>query len=406
MSARLLNLPTRFALSCILCATLILGALPAFPTLAYATNKKAQTHLDKASSARKQAAAADQKAADLQKQIKDLDAQAEKYADQAQSLDPKISSASSKAQELLGELSALQKKEAALRSDIASTTAEFQVQQKQLAARVVDSYKNGDQYVLELLFGSEDMNDFITRTEIIGRLMRSNSEASQQLNLTKRKLESDKVQLDNVVSEAQKKSDAAVANAQELKAMQDSRKNAAAASEALQNQKTALMKDTKKNAARLRALADEEEAEAAKISSELAGNGSGQFSGSMTWPVPASHRITSPFGWRICPYHGRELHPGIDIGAPSGSAIVAAGAGRVISAGWRGGYGNTIIIDHGNGVTTLYAHQRSGGIKVSVGQHVKAGQRIGTVGSTGNSTGPHLHWEVRVNGTPKNPTTY
>lgn len=401
---RIFALP-RFILVVVLCAAVFSSVLGA-PQSAWAANKKAQSHLDKASNARKQAAAADKKAADLQKQIKDLDAQAEQYAEQAQSLDPKIKSASAKAQKLLGELSDLQKKEATLRSDIASTTAEYKVQQKQLAARITESYKNGDQYVLELIFGAEDMNDFIMRTEIIGRLMRANSDASERLTLTKRKLESDKVQLDSVVSEAQKKSNAAVANANSLKSMQESQQAAAASAESLQNQKTALMKDTKKNASRLRALAEEEEAEAAKLSSELAGNGSGHFSGSMTWPVPASHRITSRFGWRICPYHGRELHPGIDIGAASGSAIVAAGSGRVISAGWRGGYGNTIIIDHGNGVTTLYAHQRAGGIRVSVGQHVKAGQRIGTVGSTGNSTGPHCHWEVRVNGVPKNPTTY
>jgi len=85
---------------------------------------------------------------------------------------------------------------------------------------------------------------------------------------------------------------------------------------------------------------------------------------------------------------------------------VAAGSGKVLSAGYRGGYGNTIILDHGNGVTTLYAHQRSGGIRVSSGEEVKKGERIGTVGSTGNSTGPHLHFEVRVNGTPKNPGGY
>jgi murein DD-endopeptidase MepM/ murein hydrolase activator NlpD len=122
--------------------------------------------------------------------------------------------------------------------------------------------------------------------------------------------------------------------------------------------------------------------------------------------VPSSYRVTSPFGPRICPFHGRELHPGIDIGAPSGSPIVAAGAGRVTYAGGRGSYGNVVMIDHGNGVVTLYAHQRTGGIKVGVGQSVDKGQRIGTVGSTGNSTGPHLHWEVRVNGAAKNPMSY
>ena len=123
----------------------------------------------------------------------------------------------------------------------------------------------------------------------------------------------------------------------------------------------------------------------------------------MAWPVPASHRITSPYGWRICPFHGRELHPAIDIGAPQGSSIVAAGSGTVIYAGYRGSYGNTIMIDHGNGVVTLYAHQASGGFRVGRVRSVSQGQRIGTVGSTGNSTGPHLHFEVRVNGAAKNP---
>ncbi len=105
-------------------------------------------------------------------------------------------------------------------------------------------------------------------------------------------------------------------------------------------------------------------------------------------------------------FKSRRFHTGLDIGAGSGSAIVAAADGKVISAGYRGGYGNTVMIDHGNGVVTLYAHQKSGGIKVSVGERVGKGERIGSVGSTGYSTGPHLHFEVRVNGAPKNPASY
>jgi murein DD-endopeptidase MepM/ murein hydrolase activator NlpD len=129
----------------------------------------------------------------------------------------------------------------------------------------------------------------------------------------------------------------------------------------------------------------------------------------MTWPVPGFTRVSSPFGNRARPFGGgTEFHTGIDIAGPgiNGAAVVASGNGRVIAAGWRGGFGNTIIIDHGDGVTTLYAHLLSGGIHVSVGQQVTAGQRIGSVGSTGWSTGPHLHWEVRVNGQPRNPMTF
>jgi len=100
----------------------------------------------------------------------------------------------------------------------------------------------------------------------------------------------------------------------------------------------------------------------------------------------------------------KKLHTGIDIAAPSGAKIVAAGAGTVIFAGYNGGYGNCTMIDHGNGLVTLYGHQKR--IVVSKGARVSAGTTIGYVGSTGMSTGAHLHFEVRVNGTPTNPQNY
>jgi murein DD-endopeptidase MepM/ murein hydrolase activator NlpD len=117
----------------------------------------------------------------------------------------------------------------------------------------------------------------------------------------------------------------------------------------------------------------------------------------LIWPVQGV--LTSPYGMRW----GR-MHEGIDIGAPTGTPIYAAAGGTVNYAGWEGGYGNLTLIDHGNGLATAYGHQSR--FAVSSGQTVSRGQLIGYVGSTGHSTGPHVHFEVRVNGVPNDPLNY
>jgi murein DD-endopeptidase MepM/ murein hydrolase activator NlpD len=126
--------------------------------------------------------------------------------------------------------------------------------------------------------------------------------------------------------------------------------------------------------------------------------------GRLIVPVPGAP-ITSPFGYRIHPIYGTsKLHTGIDYGADEGTPIRAAADGVVVSAGWYGGYGNATIIDHGGGIATLYGHQSS--MAVSAGQKITQGQIIGRVGCTGDCTGPHVHFEVRVNGDPVNPAGY
>jgi murein DD-endopeptidase MepM/ murein hydrolase activator NlpD len=129
-------------------------------------------------------------------------------------------------------------------------------------------------------------------------------------------------------------------------------------------------------------------------------------SGAVTFVDPLPGYATgSPYGWRLHPILGyQRLHTGVDIPAPSGTPIRAAADGMVLSAGPRGGYGNTVIIDHGSSMATLYAHQSD--INVAPGQTVQAGDVIGEVGSTGLSTGPHLHFEVRIGGTPVDPLGY
>ncbi len=125
----------------------------------------------------------------------------------------------------------------------------------------------------------------------------------------------------------------------------------------------------------------------------------------LQWPVPSCTLITSRFGYRVAPTTGASTyHGGLDIGAGMGASIVAAGAGDVIYAGANGGYGNCVMIDHGNGIVTVYAHMSS--IGVSYGQYVTAGQYVGAVGSTGVSTGPHCHFEIRINGAQTDPAAY
>ena len=166
---------------------------------------------------------------------------------------------------------------------------------------------------------------------------------------------------------------------------------------------------------------DTMEAELKKIY-ESASNTDGEiYSGELRWPVPSYGKdwITSPFGYRWHPIWGTYLgHKGVDIGGNYGTTIVAAEDGVVVdintgcshnygknySCGCGGGYGNYVQVNHSNGLTTFYAHCQS--VKVSVGQHVKRGQAIAEMGSTGSSTGAHLHFEVIINGVPKNPMNY
>jgi murein DD-endopeptidase MepM/ murein hydrolase activator NlpD len=138
---------------------------------------------------------------------------------------------------------------------------------------------------------------------------------------------------------------------------------------------------------------------AAKIRSTQSGGsaGSGVSASGLVWPV--SGPITSPFGWRW----GR-MHEGVDIGASTGTPIHAAASGTVIYAGWMSGYGNLVVVDHGNGLSTAYGHQSA--IAVGNGSSVGQGQTIGYVGCTGHCFGPHLHFEVRVNGSPVDPLRY
>ena len=244
---------------------------------------------------------------------------------------------------------------------------------------------------------------------------------AEDLHTTKESLSASEVKLQRSLDSVEVKRREAEDVETRLKGLHASRKASESAQKSALQQKTALIEQNESDAEKLRAMAADEERESKRIEAELAalarksntsgGSGSGQYTGSMAWPVPGFGNVSSGFGWRTHPiFKSRKFHNGIDISGGgrniSGAAIVAVDGGTVIYTGYRGGYGNTVMVDHGNGIVTLYAHMLSGSIAVSNGQTVAKGERIGGVGSTGYSTGPHLHFEVRSNGSPRNPMSY
>jgi murein DD-endopeptidase MepM/ murein hydrolase activator NlpD len=179
-----------------------------------------------------------------------------------------------------------------------------------------------------------------------------------------------------------------------------------------QQEQANYIKELEKDTAAYQRIIDEADAAMASLRASVSGSlskssgGKTYVGGEFTWPTPSCHYITSHFSpRRKNPVSGvYKRHTGTDIGASYGAAIVAANSGTVTLAGWNSGYGNCVIIDHGGGKATLYAHMSA--YSVSAGQTVSKGQRIGSVGSTGNSTGPHLHFEVLINGAAVDPMQF
>jgi len=300
-----------------------------------------------------------------------------------------------------------QKKLAYTQAQNQVTLAQKELEQKQkeledrrlaLGKRARGIYESGQISHLELLFQSSDLSDFITRMEYFSKLVDNDRQLLADI-------EAQKVQINQKKSELQVKRDqAAEIEAQAAAVSMDLEKKKSQQRDALdQNLKDqkAAFDEVDRLEAESKALSEK----IRKLQAAQAGKGKSGNGTISTWPVPGYYQISSPFGWRTHPItKKRSLHTGTDIVAPTGAKIHAAGAGVVIMAGWNTAYGNMTIIDHGSGISTLYGHQSR--LDVSEGQAVDANQVIGAVGSTGWSTGAHLHFEVRVGGNTTDPLQY
>lgn len=258
--------------------------------------------------------------------------------------------------------------------------------------------EQGDVSYLEMLLSAKSFSDFVDKAEIMKEISRYDKAIFDEMDKVREQIEKSR-------DEIAKLKETQEASAKDLQ-------NQKAALVQKQNEQAAYIKELEKDTATYQRIIDEADAAMAalraSVSSSLSkSSGSTNYvGGEFAWPTPSCHYITSHFSpRRKNPVTGiYKRHTGTDIGASYGAAVVAANAGTVTLAGWNSGYGNCIIIDHGGGRATLYAHLSA--YSVSKGQKVSRGQRIGSVGSTGNSTGPHLHFEVLINGSAVDPMQF
>ena len=312
---------------------------------------------------------------------------------------------------------------------LAEVTAELNEKHDVLETRVRDIYINGQISYLDVLFGAQDFEDFLTRMDLLKRVIVRDSELvadvlayQNEIKEVGKKLEADRKVQEELAAKAEAAKDVKLEKVAQQQALINLMQN----DKEIYNQQYDEMMASSEEVGRLiqenkyRKAAEEEarrrkaemEARAAQAGNvdivEFGEDGAEvyimqSYGGGMIWPIAGP--ITSEFGWRTHPIFGNaRFHSGLDIGGDYGLPIHAAQGGIVIEAGWIGGYGNTIMIDHGGGVVTLYGHNES--LAVGVGQSVNQGDVIAYCGSTGNSTGPHCHFEVRLNGETVDPLNY
>lgn len=335
-----------------------------------------------------------------QQELKNSETKQKNISSEIQTLDQEIQQMENKIEQLE---QTIQKTETEIQQKEEELTVAQEKEEKQyetLKKRIQYMYEKGQVGYLEVLFKAESLTDFLSRLEYIKQIMEYDQNVLSQMKETKEQISLQKKDIEQKKSELvqlQKE------NTVQRNAMEEKKKRKGA-------ELTTIRLDTEKQKKQMEDLETSikkvgEEIKRLSVQSNQIYGG-----GKLEWPLRGYSRISSPYGYRVDPISGRKnsFHSGIDIPAPTGTNVIAAADGKVLQARYIGGYGYTVIIDHGkeNGktISTLYAHNSK--LVVQQGQTVKRGEVISRVGSTGYSTGPHVHFEVRLNGNHTNPIPY
>jgi len=348
---------------------------------------------DTISDAQKQKKTVDSKINDISKQKKEQKNKLNSIKSEKEYLESQEKKKTEEYNSLMQQVDEMNKDIELIDQAIKESEEKYNQQMELFKVRLKVMYQNANVSVIESLSESESIVDFWNRLEIVSAVSKKDKELIESLKAAKADVEFKK---------------------QLAVEKRDSIKQSATESLNILNEikatRSGLDKEISNISSQLKKL-EQQEDELLRKANELANQikslqRSGSYAGgSMLWPTPSCTKISSYFGNRLHPIlKVYKMHNGIDISAGSGASIIAANKGVVIVAGWQSGYGNTVIVDHGGGISTLYAHCSK--LLVKVGDSVNAGDTIAKVGSTGLSTGPHLHFEVRKNGTPVNPLDY
>ena len=329
-------------------------------------------------------------------QLEEVQSQLSENLQQIEKLDEKIQESENKIAELDAQVKELQEEISGIQSQLEIAEKNYEKQKNIMEKRLIAIYESGDTKYIDVLLKSKDLSEFLSNYYLITEITSLDKDLLDEVETEKKEIELAKQKLE--------KNQKALATA-----LQTQTKT----STVLQNTKT-----LRENY--ISRLSDEEKAKQAQIDEitaqykavnnqilELVKQGldTEYIGGVLAWPVPGYTKITSNYGMRVHPITGQyKLHTGVDISAPMGANFVAANDGVVTKAEYNTAYGNMVSIDHGGGISTLYAHGSE--ILVTVGQTVKRNEAILKVGSTGYSTGPHAHFEVRINGVVTNPIEY
>lgn len=347
---------------------------------------------DKLSDVKDQKSSVDSRINKLNQQKKEVLQQKSKLESQKSNITTQQASVSNAYKELLKQISDAEENLRQTEKALKEAEDNYNSQRELVKTRLQVMYVNSSVSVLDTLLASKSPLEFYERLQYMSTISQFDDNMIDDLNSARQDVE-DKKRLEQQARNLLEQK--ANEKEQRLTQLKSSR---AEVEDQLERSKAALKK--------LESDIDKQIAEANRLNSVIKNLSSkGKYAGgSMVWPCPGNYNVTSPYGMRKHPILRKyKMHTGIDIGADRGNNIVAANSGTVIMSQYdrSGGYGNMVVIDHGGGITTLYGHASK--LLVKVGQKVKAGQVIARVGSTGLSTGNHLHFEVRVNGATQNP---